>query len=469
MSFNIPIEQNVDIAISGSTINIPGAVTSSGDVGILRQAATRDLFVTGTITTVQGTSPWIVNGSVAVAGYSDSPSLDAFARLRVSNPETHFENKQIFDKQPLIWSELTGSGGAVTYNPTRASTTLSITGTSGSIAARQTKQRINYQPGKSLLVISTFVFGTGSANVSKKVGYFDNKNGIFFEQSGSNLYLGIRSDVGGTPIDTMVSQSSWNLDPLDGSGPSGITLDISKAQIFTTDVEWLGVGRVRTGFIFNGSPVYAHEFNRANTLTSVYMSTPNLPVRYELTNEAAGSANSLEEICSTVISEGGYNDLGVLRSINRNTIGRGLRDINGLVPLLSIRLKSAYIGTTIIPTDFSIISDSATTYLWQLILNPTVAGVDAASWTDLTNSAIQYDISRTNANSLSGGTVIKSGYVVGQGNTVTAADAGELRSLLVISADINDVPDQLVLAIQRIDNGGSNVNYFAALSWREIF
>lgn len=410
-----------------------------------------------------------ISGSVTLGGYADSASVDAFARLRVSNPETQFENKQIYDRQPLIWSDLSGSGGAISYNPNRASTTLTITGVSGSIAARQTKQHINYQPGKSLLVMQTFVMGAGTNNVSKKIGYFDNKNGIFFEQSGSNLYLGIRSNVTGTPIDTMVSQSSWNLDRLDGSGSSGIALDITKAQIFVTDVEWLGVGRVRTGFIFNGRPVYAHEFNRANTLTGVYMSTPNLPVRFEIKNEDVGSVNSLEEICTTVISEGGYNDLGILRSANRGTSGRALRDLNGLIPIISIRLKTSYIGTTIVPMDFSIISDSSTTYLWKLILNPTVGGVDAASWTDISDSAIQYDISRNNTNSLSGGTIIKSGYIVGQGNTVTAADAGDLKSLLVISADINNVPDQLVLAVQRIDNGGTNVNYFGALSWREIF
>lgn len=410
----------------------------------------------------------IEGGEVKIGGLGDSAAIDAFARLRVSNPVTVFENKQLYDKQPLIWSESTASGGNITYNSNRASSSLTTNGTNGSSAIRQSKQRINYQPGKSLLILTTFVLGAAGSNLRKRVGYFDSNNGIFLQQTSSALSLVKRSYVGGSVAETTVNQSSWNLDTLDGNGPSGITLDVTKSQILIADFEWLGVGRVRIGFVIDGIPVYVHQFLHANVLDSVYMSTPNLPVRYEITNTAAGASGTLEEICSTAISEGGYTDLGILRTANRGTTSIGFKNTDGLTPLISIRLKSGYIGTTIVPTDFSIACASATTYLWQLILNPTVAGVDAASWTDLTNSAIQYDTSRTVANALSGGTVIKSGYVVGQGNTVSSTGPGDLRSLLLMSADINNTPDQLVLAVKRIDAGGSNVDYFGSISWREI-
>ena len=408
-----------------------------------------------------------VTGSVSLGAYGDSASIDAFARLRVSNPVTIFENKQVYDKQPLIWSELTTSGGAITYNTGRASCSLTTNGSNGSTAIRQTKQRINYQPGKSLLIFATFVMGASKSNVRKRVGYFDENNGIYFEQTQAaptGLRFVIRDSINGPDA---VEQPDWNLDPLDGSGPSGIDLKVEKSQIMIIDIEWLGVGRVRVGFVINGLPVYAHEFLHANITSGVYMGTPNLPIRYEITNTDVGETGSLEEICATAISEGGYTQLGILRSANRGTSARGIISANGMVPLVSLRLKSAYVGATVLPIDFSIISSGATNYLWALIMNPTVAGVDAASWTDLTNSAVQYDISRTTANSLTGGTVIKSGYIVGQGNTVTAADAGDLASLLVMSADINNTPDQLILAVQRIDNGGS-VDYYGSISWREM-
>jgi hypothetical protein len=410
----------------------------------------------------------ITNGEVIIGGLGDSAAIDAFARLRVSNPVTVFENKQLYDRQPLIWSEATASGGNILYNSNRASSLLTTDGTNGSSAIRQSKQRINYQPGKSLLILTTFVLGSAANNVRKRVGYFDSNNGVFLQQTASALSIVKRSYVGGFVSETTINQSSWNLDTLDGNGPSGITLDITKTQILIADFEWLGVGRVRIGFVIDGIPIYVHQFLHANILDSVYMSTPNLPVRYEITNTAAGAAGSLEEICSTAISEGGYTDLGILRTANRGSTAIGFRNTDGLTPIISIRLKSGYIGTTVIPSDFSIACASSTTYLWQLILNPNVAGVDAASWSDLTNSAIQYDVSRTVANALSGGTVIKSGYVVGQGNTVSSVGPGDLRSLLLMSADINNTPDQLVLAVKRIDGGGSNVDYYGSISWREI-
>jgi len=560
MAFNIPIATDVDIVITGSTINIPAAVTSSGDVGILRQAPSRDLFITGSVgitnlpvtqsvsavnldirdldyttddvtvygdngialqqdinnklivvdsdvsssivssqnvisnslaaifnelnsgdvdirnlnsgsdsvTTAQGTNPWTVamSGSVIIAGFGDNPGLDAFGRLRVSNPVTVFESKQIFDNQDLFWSS-TASNGQFDYIQNQAATLMSVSGTTGAYAIKQSRQRMNYQPGKSLVFISTFVFGTPISNIVRRNGYYDDNNGIFFEQSGSNLNFCLRSNYTGTPITTQVSQSAWNLDKLNGSGSSGITLDITKAQICFIDLEWLGVGRVRAGFVFNGLPVYVHEFNRANTLTGVYMSTPNLPVRYEIRSLAAGSVGSLTEICSTVLSEGGFEIIGTLRTANRGT-SKLVNAPNGVFcPVIGIRLKSSYIGATIYPTDISLVPTSADTFLWALILNPTVAGVDAASWTNITNSAIQYDISRTISNTLTGGTVIKSGYVSGQGVTVSAATIGDLRSSLLVSADVNNTPDQLVLAVMHI--GGSTMDYYGSLSWREIY
>lgn len=560
MSFNIPIESNVSVVISGSTINIPAAVTSSGDVGVLRQAATRDLFVTGTLTTVQGTSPWVVSatnldirdldytsddvtvygdngvalqqdasnklividtdvsgaivssqnvissalnaiynelnsgdvdirnlnsgsdsitaaqgtnpwtvnvsGSVTIAGYGDNPGLDAFGRLRVSNPTTLFESKQIFDNQDLYWST-TASNGQAVYSQNQAATLLQVSGTNGAFVVKQTRQRMNYQPGKSLVIMGTYLFDSGSSNIVRRFGYFDNSNGLFFEQSGSNINICLRTNTSGTPITTQVSQSSWNLDRLDGSGSSGIKLDITKAQISFFDFEWLGVGRVRAGFVFNGQTVYAHEFNRANTLTGVYMSTPNLPIRYEIRSLAAGTAATLKEICSTALSEGGLEILGTLRSANRGT-SKLVNAPNGVFcPVISIRLNSANIGSTVYPTDISLVPTSADTFLWALILNPTIAGVDAASWINLKDSAIQYDISRTIANTLTGGIVIKSGYVSGQGVSVNAATIGELKSSLLVSADVNNVPDQLVLAVMHI--GGSTMDYYGSLSWRELF
>lgn len=459
MSFNIPIENDTLVQLSGATVVLPGLITASGDTGILRQSSNRDLFITGN-----------VFGNVSLDGFNDSPSLDAFSRLRVSNPTTLFESKQIFNDQELFWS-FSFTNATSSYLQIQASTILTVSGTSGSNAIKQSRQRLNYQPGKSLMIMQTFVMGTGVSNLSRKVGYFDDENGLFFQQISSSLTFVLRSNYTGTPTDTAIPQSSWNIDRLDGSGistnPSGITLDITKAQILFLDMEWLGVGRARVGFVFNGQIVYAHQFNLANTLSGVYMSTPNLPIRYQVESISGSIGGSLTAICSTVISEGGVQFLGALRSINRGSSKLLSAPANSWVPVLSLRLNSNYKGSSILPTDFTIVPNSSDTFLWGLFINPIVSGSDAVSWQSIPNSAVEYDINRTSANTLSGGTLQKSGYITGQGGAINFASVTDLLSSQQLGFDVAGNSDQLVLAIQHLGNG--TMDYYGSISWREIY
>jgi hypothetical protein len=216
--------------------------------------------------------------------FDDGSSVDAFSRLRVSSLFTLFESKQIIDDQPLDWSTKYVQGATGSWNSTRASTTLSVSSASGSHAIRQTRRRMTYQPGKSLQTLITAIMGTGSAGIQKNIGYFDDSGGVFFSQDQNNNYVVKRSKIDGVLVNTFISQSQWSLDKLDGSGSSGVTLDMSKAQIFVIDMQWLGTGRVRIGFNFDGITTYVHEFLHSNRNTSVYMQTPNLPIRCEINN-----------------------------------------------------------------------------------------------------------------------------------------------------------------------------------------
>ena len=119
------------------------------------------------------------------------------------------------------------------------------------------------------------------------------KDGIFFEADGDVSWNICKNGT----ITESVPQSAWNVDPLDGTGASGITLNLSAAQIAIIDYQWLGVGRVRTGFVIDGLPYYVHYFNHSNnpTFKSVYMSTPNLPIRYDIQTDGT-NAGSLDHI-----------------------------------------------------------------------------------------------------------------------------------------------------------------------------
>ena len=265
----------------------------------------------------------------------DQTSIDAFGRSRVSTPTIQFDSKQLFDNRSIFWATSTATGATTTYSSNRASTTLNATATAGSTAIRQTKRRFNYSAGRSLQIMETFVMGATPAGMTKRVGYYDGYNGIYFENSGGTLNIVIRSNVTGTPTNTVIPQSSWNVDKLDGTGSSGITLDTTKVQLLVIDFEWLGTGRVRIGFDIDGKIRYAHQFLNANNLTSVYMSSPNLPCRYEITNVSSASASTLEHICTSVISEGSIQPEGQLLSVDRGvSVLTGVNNA-ALYPLVS--------------------------------------------------------------------------------------------------------------------------------------
>jgi hypothetical protein len=392
----------------------------------------------------------------------DQASVDAFGRSRVSIPTVQFDSKQLFDNRSIFWATSTVTGATTTYSSNRASTTLNATATVGSTAIRQTKRRFNYTAGRSQQIMETFVMGATPAGMIKRVGYFDGYNGIYFENNGGTLNFVIRSNVTGTPINTVIPQSNWNIDKLDGTGSSGITLDTTKVQLLVIDFEWLGTGRVRVGFDINGSIKYAHQFLNANNLTSVYMSSPNLPCRYEITNSSSASASTLEQICTTVISEGNIQPEGQLFSVDRGvTVLSGVNNA-ALYPLVSIRLDNNKPGATITPNTFNInCTTSNNNYKWALILNPTVAAPDAAVWTPINNSAVQYDVSRTTSNTLTGGTVIASGY--GVSGIIVIED---FNSISTLGLDLNNISDQLVLAVQNVAAGTDS--FVASLSWREF-
>lgn len=237
--------------------------------------------------------------------------LDAFGRLRVSNPETIFDSQLQYDTQPLLWVEKLVSGGTVTHLPDESAADLTVPTTSGASVIRQTREFFRYQPGKSQQIFCTGVLGELQANTNKLVGYGETKNGVFFGQDGGGTYVLLRSNSTGSISDARkVYQADWDTDALDGNGASRKTADWTKAQIFTIDLEWLGVGQVRMGVVIEGQLITVHTFKNANTQVTTYMTTANLPARYEITNTAVTAAPAtLKQICTQVTTEGGASNL----------------------------------------------------------------------------------------------------------------------------------------------------------------
>lgn len=373
---------------------------------------------------------------------------DAFARLRTSSPTTLWDAKMSTASHTLFWDdqETSGGGTSSTYSQARASYAMLVSADTAGTRVRQSKQRINYQPGKSQFVALTCILGDAAAGITQRVGLFDENNGLFFELAGTTLSVVRRSKVSGQVVNTKVAQSAWEYDRLDGTRPSQVTLDLTKAQIFFLDFESLQVGTVRFGVFIDGIPVYVHAMDHANLINSAYFSTPNLPIRYEISNDGTGPETTLESICSTVISEGGTRDTGITRYISTNGTHVDANAADTTYAVVGMRLKSANLDSVVKVAGISMFSETSDNFEWLLLLNPTVATTTAApfTFTDLPNSAVQYARGATvNTCSAGTGTVLAGGWSASSNAVTTLVD-----SLYYPGAAIDGTADQIVLAVR---------------------
>ena len=410
--------------------------------------------------------PLIRVNNVGGVSYNDagniSASIDAFGRMRVSNPFTLFDGAMRYRDDAFKWNQQDTGNASSNFLPNESSVLMAVTG-NGDSSIRQSKQVFSYQPGKSLLSIVTFVMTTPTTGLRQRVGYFGSQNGVYFEADGTTLNLVIRKYTAGSVDDTTekIPQSQWNGDRLNGQGGqyniSGKTLDISKAQIFWCDVEWLGVGSVRAGFVIHGQFIVCHNFHHANILNKVYMTTASLPVRYELTS--TGAAGTMRAICSTVISEGGFVNRSTTRSVGTSLLGKTLSDVD-YRPLVCIRLKTANIDSVVVPSKFDIYGLQQAAFSYRIILNPTLTD---ANWaTTGTDSSVQYDISAT---ALSGGTVVDQGIFVGANKggsaTVSSLDVDFSQQLGRTIAGVSDIWCLAAIATTNNDKA------VGVVSWQE--
>jgi hypothetical protein len=449
----LPVSGNVNANVSGSNVIVSGnvGVSSLGNISLAGNA----LPVTGNVNaTLNG------DASVIISGFGGQ-TADAFGRLRVSEPFTLFDtNSRYYDHQQFS-SAINGTGN-VTYVEAQSSFQLSVGSSVGDSVIRETMKVFPYQPGKSQLTLLTFCMNTPKTNLRQRVGLFGANDGVFFENDGTYNYMVIRS--GSTGVEERVRQDAWNGDRLTGLGgasnPSGLTLYPDRTQIYYADVEWLGVGTVRVGFIINGVYITCHSFNHANQPgnTKVYMTTATLPIRYEITNAGATSgASMMTQICSTVISEGGYNSFGTTQTAGTGTTQKRLTNANTYYPVVSIRLAPTRLDSIVFPRQIDVLSPSVNYYRWTLLQNATLTG---ATWAGTSpTGTVQYDLAAT---AVSGGTEIQTGYASARELTqLSATDFFQFQ----LGRTLAGVSDVVTLALAATAN---NADVLAELGWQEL-
>lgn len=393
-------------------------------------------------------------------------ATDAFGRLRVSQPYTLFDSQNRYAADNQFATSTSGTG-STTYNANQASVSMAVTAGGVGSVVRQTYRNMMYQPGKGLLVLATFVMDTSnSTGLTQKVGYFNAQNGVFFSKNDGTKSFTLRSYTSGSVDDTRtVTQANWNGDKLDGTGASGYTLDLSHPQILWMDFEWLGVGSVRCGFIINGEYIVCNTFNTANSYgTTVYMTTAILPVRYEIVSTSAVAA-SMTQVCSSVMSEGGFEETSIEHVARRTSIFTNIDTAANFYPIVSIRLASTALGAVVLPNNIQFQPTTLQNYEIALIKNPVLTG---ASWTAQPDDAnVEYDVSATAI--ATAGQIVQTAYIAnsGGGGQATTVSPTGFNWDEQIGVSLTSVSDIYTLGVRTI-SGATKGDGVGSISFYDL-
>jgi hypothetical protein len=390
------------------------------------------------------------SGAAYVRFQEGAQQLDAFGLTRLTTPSLvgYYDYKyEALNEE--FWDDLVSSNSplsaTITHDAPGAAVLFDIGTASGEKVARTSNKYHLYQPGYSQLVVMTVASGdTGKANVRRRWGYFDEDNGVYFQLEGSTLSVALRSSVNGSPVvETVIDQADWKGDLLDGSAGdenlSGMSIDVSKVNIYWMDLQWLGAGRVRFGVMApDGSRVTCHTIENANANTSAYMTTATLPVRWEIENTGvAGSPSRLKSVCTSVMTEG-----ELLPDKKKRTKKWGFKaDRKSILfaspiaetPLFAFRPRTTFNGIinrkVVVPEHFSIFVKNQAVII-RLYRYAVLVG---ASFADYLNSAVQID---TSATALNGGDPLTS-HIYGPGGHHQEASGafGYLGQSLYLGAD----------------------------------
>jgi hypothetical protein len=355
-------------------------------------------------------------GSYQNIGFSDSPNFDAFSRLRISNPLTLFNAQLTYDLAPLLFEQITnGTGSAITHDATNRYANMAFSSTpTGGKAYMQTYEYLPYQPGKSQLIFVTFNFVEGVPNVLKFAGYSDGVNGVEYQLNGTQKQFTLYSSTSNGNITKL--QSEWNLDKLDGTGPSGVTLATDKVQILVIDLQALYAGRVRIGFDIDGVIIYAHEFLHANIVAPPYLASASLPVRCGMTSTATVTT-SMYFLCSAVISEGGGDDVNQF-GYTFQQMSDSVNVLTSNTHIMTLRPKLLFNGianrSRVSFIDVEVYNGGNQPIEWHLVVGQALTGTTTFTDVNSNYSSTEYNLAGT----LSGAFAVKidGGYVPSGGS-----------------------------------------------------
>lgn len=404
--------------------------------------------------------------------FSDgSPLFGPFGGMVVGEQQTIKDYRFAYTEGANEFWDLEDSGATITYESSTSNMLFTNPTTSGAIASRTSNFYHPYIPGVgNLLEITLDVGDLGKANVTRRWGLFDDDNGVFWELEGTTLYVVIRSNTSGSPVDTRVAQSNFNQDKLDGTDAIGLTLDITKGNIYFIDFQWLGAGRVRFGVVEpSGARVNAHIVENANVSDIPYMRTATLPVRIEQIN--TGTSGSTSELRWTCASVKHSSKAEIERQRFSASTEANLLEISGTDgerPVVSIRPRKTFNGLVnrglIKLQALDLLNDGDSQSVIFRVRQGAVLGNTSFGNVNPILSIVESDVG---ANTVSGGLAIGQQYLSPSSSRLAVINDGSVAAHELefgLGADANTQPTVTVTA-QVIGTGTCNVG--AVFNWGE--
>ncbi|APO46065.1 hypothetical protein BS614_19885 [Paenibacillus xylanexedens] len=375
-----------------------------------------------------------------------------FNELIVSEKNPIVELTSAYGLSILRDSVTTTGDGAVTNDATEYNLSNTINGTDSAILESVLRGR--YEPGfagEAGIGIRIPILPIG--NQIGRWGFFDDQNGAFFGVNSTNVFVVIRR--GGS--DTTFPQSLWNVDRLDGTGPSGATLSLSKGNIFQIVFTWYGYGVIEFRVVIPNPSTLAQEVitvHRFSPTGQTSFIDPNLPLRAQIDNNGTAEAYTLFVGGRQYSIIGKYNPTFRVTSERRRVTNL----TSTLTPVLSFTRKAIFPSgsarTNSVQVDLEEINIISSVDLsYQVLVGGTL---DGAFINYPTATTIIPD-SETALLVNNSSTTITGGEVVFQG--VTGGGTGVAR--ILASSELLDftLPENQVvtLAVSNIGGAGSNI------------
>ena len=393
-------------------------------------------------------------------------------RAKVSGYEVVFFNTFQFDKEHDVWDELTTTGGTATHNANAREVDFAVDATqAGAKVIRQTKNVQRYIPGRTAEASFAVRFGAAATGIRRRIGMFDDRNGLFLEQMGEDLYFVIRSDASGSVVENRIAQADWNQNKLDGTAVNGVTLDPTMRQIVLFEYEWYGAGIAELKFVIDDHPISAHKQFHGNRQELPWMGTPFIPFRCEIENVSATTGtHTIHQSSNSFMLEGETSKLGLAASVSSPITGTTMTAANQWYPVLSIRLNPARLTGVVLPTFFQVATIDNTNLFYRLVRNATI-GAGASAWTvtpDSGSTFTQYQ-TYTNPSAIADadqGSRLDTGFVVGGGGgaQIRLDENTQYQLGRNTTTTIGDTPDVYTVLCA---SNGANRSALASMTWIE--